>query len=120
MSQKSHVAVQTQLADASSALNDYFDVLLQEVTGIVEDAKDDKDVVRAVAPESASVDSTEKTTLKFVVEEPEEIEKNEAIVTNEVVEEPVAVEAESETEAKTAEDYFVEGAPDWASRHFRL
>ncbi|NOX26682.1 MAG: chemotaxis protein CheW [Gammaproteobacteria bacterium] len=171
MSQKSHVAVQTQLADASSALNDYFDVLLQEVTGIVEDATDDKDVVRAVAQEPASVDSTEKATLKFVVKEPEEIEKNETIVTSEVVEEPVAVEVASKTEGKTAEisievapilgvstqtkkivsdstetlevteseiiidepnadevedaveidseDYFVEGAPDWACRPFQ-
>ncbi len=171
MSQKSHVAVQTQLADASSALNDYFDVLLQEVTGIVEDATDDKDVVQAAAPESVSVDSTEKTTSKFVVEEPEEIEKNEVIVTSEVVEGPVAVETVSETESRPAEtsvevapilgvstqtekivsdatetlevaeskiiidepnadevddvveidaeDYFVEGAPDWASRPFQ-
>lgn len=177
MSQKNHAAAPTQLADTSSALNDYFDVLLQDVTDIADENATVSTAPSEPASESVNTDGGGKMTNKFIIEEndtpvtsennavsvaaeitsetsfdipqetPQEI-RDKRIEVSEDVESKVDVSASTEhtvievTETKAsaeadvagdeasddeveqdvaldAEDYFVEGAPEWASRPFQ-
>ncbi|MBN4078462.1 chemotaxis protein CheW [Gammaproteobacteria bacterium AH-315-C21] len=146
MSSRNSTLAQGQIVDASSALNDYFDVLLQEVTESQPSVEG-----RRVSEEvnSAAVASAQQECSKFVIEEESSSHTDERSsesaaeksVVTELVEvcaqsQPECVEAASaeelndqldgaevdegatESEGDNAE-YYVEGAPDWARRPFQ-